>query len=143
MWGDFQPPILVFVLIFVGAYRKTPPQASSTEHRSNKNVVRSVPSQQPKANAFVKIQYTSIKTWVMEEHNGAHNARKYEQAHNHSLPTMSTIKTVTIFKTKNVSPKLKNKLALARHVVGKTFHAWPKPNPPKKSVESHVRVIVP
>ena len=44
------------------------------ENRSKKIAV-SVPSQKLEANAFVTIQYGSIETQVMEEHNGAHNPK--------------------------------------------------------------------
>ena len=39
-------------------------------NRSNEKIAMSVPSQQPEANAFVTIQYASIRTQAMEEHKG-------------------------------------------------------------------------
>ena len=78
-------------------------------NRSNEKIAGSVPSQQPEANAFVTIQYASIGTQAMEEHNRTHNARKHEQVENHSLPSMSTTEIVIIYKTKNVSPLLGKK----------------------------------
>ena len=85
---------------------------------SNEIIARSVPSQQLEANAIITIQYASIGTQAMEEHNVTRNARKHEQVQNHSLASMATTEIVIIYKTKNISPLLE-KGALARHVLGK------------------------
>ena len=64
--------------MFVGEYRIKPMQPESTEYRSNDEIAGSAPSRQLEANAFITIQYASIGTQEMEEHNGTHNARKHE-----------------------------------------------------------------
>ena len=78
-------------------------------NRSNEKIAGSVPSQQPEANAFVTIQYASIRTQAVEEHNGTHNTKKHEKVENHSLASMSTIAIVVFYKTKNVSQQLGKK----------------------------------
>ena len=79
----------------------------------------------------------------MEEHNGAHNTRNHELSQNHSLPTMSTTEIVIIFKTKDVSPKLK-KMTLARNIVDNNRYIPARsPNHPPKGLEGHVREFVP
>ena len=68
----------------------------------------------------------------MEEHNGTHNARKHEQAQNHSLASMSTTEIVIIFKTKNVSPLLEKKgPSLGTFLVTTFFMPARSPNAPK------------
>ena len=52
----------------------------------------------------------------MEEYNGIHNARKYEQTQNHSLTSMSTTRIFIISKTKKISAKWEKRSLLRMHL---------------------------
>ena len=101
-----------------------------------------MPSQQLEANAFVIDHYGSMKTQAVQGHNRAHNARKHEKVENHSLASMSTTKTVIIYKTKNVSKLLGRKGPLLGMYLAETvscpLDAPPPPRPKIKTLHGSV-----
>ena len=105
-----------------------------------------MPSQKPEANAFVTDHYGSMKTQAVQEHNRAHNARKYEKVENHSWASMSTTKIIMIFKTKNVSKLLGRKGPLLGTYLVETVSCpleAPPPPPPKiKTLHGSVQVTI-
>ena len=99
MWGDVWPPTLVFVLIFIGAYRLKSMQAQSTGNRSNeKSRECTIPTTGSKC-----IHYNSIckhQNIGRGRTQGTHTTRKHEKVENHSLASMSTTTFVVFYKTK-------------------------------------------